>query len=66
MPFQFAGLSAGMVTEVTLEWLFPCVATPVNDKVALELEGLSAELTRLCLERSAWLDCVVYGIRGGT
>lgn len=65
MSFQFAGLGAGVVTEVTLEWLFPRVASPVDYKVALELEGLPAELARLGLERGAWLGCVGYGIGGG-
>lgn len=49
MSFQFAGLGAGMVTEVALIRFLACVAASMHDKITLELEGFSTEFAGLGL-----------------
>lgn len=49
VPFQFAGLGAGMVTEVALIGFLACVAAAMHDKITLELEGFSTEFAGLGL-----------------
>lgn len=49
VPFQFAGLGAGMVTEVALVGFLACVAAPMDNKITLELEGFPTEFASLRL-----------------
>lgn len=49
MPFQFASLGAGMVTEVALKGFLACMAAPMHDKITLELECFPTEFAGLGL-----------------
>lgn len=49
MPFQLAGLRAGMITQVALVRPLTSVTAPMYYQIALKLKGLSTELTGLDL-----------------
>lgn len=49
VALQFTCLRAGMVTQLALVWFFSSMAAPMHYQVALELEGLTTELTGLDL-----------------
>lgn len=58
VPLELAGLGAGVVTKMAFVWPLSCVAAPVDNQVALELEDLATELTRFRFTRG-----LVLGVR---
>lgn len=57
VALELARLRARMVAQLALVGLLARVAAPVHDEIALELEGLAAELTGLALGRRLRWRC---------